>query len=85
MGYGVDQHYEGRGVMKTLCGHVVAYAFDVLKLNRVMANYMPDNHRSAALLRNLDFTIEGTAKRYLLINGCWEDHVLSARINIKKD
>ncbi|WKD51198.1 GNAT family N-acetyltransferase [Microbulbifer spongiae] len=84
MGYAVDRHCEGRGVMKTLCGHVVAYAFDVLKLNRVMANYMPDNHRSAVLLRSLNFTIEGVAKRYLLINGCWEDHVLTARINTKK-
>ncbi|WP_445365826.1 GNAT family N-acetyltransferase [Microbulbifer sp. ANSA001] len=80
MGYAVDKSFEGKGVMYLLCEYVIAFAFKELGLNRVMANYMPENYRSAALLRRLGFVVEGNAKRYLLINGRWEDHVLTALV-----
>ncbi|EFE23404.1 hypothetical protein EDWATA_01566, partial [Edwardsiella tarda ATCC 23685] len=41
-------------------------------------NYMPHNQRSGALLQRLGFEKEGYAKNYLLINGKWQDHVLTA-------
>ncbi|WP_445358682.1 GNAT family N-acetyltransferase [Microbulbifer sp. ANSA005] len=81
MGYAVDQSHEGRGLMRSLCRHVVDYAFDTLNLNRVMANYMPGNDRSAALLEALGFVVEGRAAKYLKINGCWEDHILTAKLS----
>ncbi len=81
MGYGVSYVYEGRGLMHTLCSHAIDYAFNHLQLNRIMANYMPVNRRSAALLNRLGFRVEGTAKRYLKINGVWEDHVLTSLLN----
>ncbi len=83
MGYGISKGYEGRGIMLQFCQHVIAYAFDELLLNRIMANCMPKNQRSGALLERLGFTIEGTAKRYLKINGAWEDHVLTSLLNPK--
>ena len=81
MGYSVDKAYEGRGLMKELCVFVIGFAFDELGLNRVMANYMPRNARSAKLLEGLGFEKEGLARRYLCINGSWEDHVLTALVN----
>jgi ribosomal-protein-alanine N-acetyltransferase len=45
-----------------------------------MANYMPRNDRSGRLLERLGFEKEGIAKRYLKIDGLWEDHVLTAKI-----
>jgi ribosomal-protein-alanine N-acetyltransferase len=48
-----------------------------------MANYMPRNARSGDLLARLGFTVEGKASQYLQINGVWEDHVLTSRINPK--
>jgi ribosomal-protein-alanine N-acetyltransferase len=36
-------------------------------MNRIMANYMPNNTRSAAVLGRLGFTIEGTASAYLYL------------------
>lgn len=81
MGYGVSHVYEGRGLMYTLCSHAIDYAFNHLLLNRIMANYMPVNQRSASLLNRLGFQVEGTAKRYLKINGVWEDHVLTSLLN----
>lgn len=85
MGYSVAEEYQGKGVMKKLCHHVIDYAFNERQLNRIMANYMPKNHRSAALLKRLGFTKEGVAKRYLLINGRWEDHILTALLNPNND
>ena len=80
IGYAISLSYQGRGLMKRLCSHVINYAFNELGLNRIMANYMPSNDRSEALLNSLGFVREGLAERYLKINGVWEDHVLTALI-----
>lgn len=81
MGYAVAEAYQGKGVMKALCEYVVNYAFEELKLNRVMSNYLPHNERSGNLLKSLGFEQEGYAKRYLKIHGQWQDHILTARVN----
>ncbi|WP_039913467.1 GNAT family N-acetyltransferase [Cellvibrio mixtus] len=81
MGYAVAKTYQGQGIMKALCVHVVDYAFEELQLNRVMSNYLPHNERSGNLLKSLGFGQEGYARRYLKINGHWEDHILTAKIN----
>lgn len=81
MGYGVSKWNEGKGIMFQLCGHVIAYAFQNLKLNRVMANYIPRNTRTENLLNRLGFVKEGLAKKYLKINGVWQDHILTSLIN----
>ena len=47
-------------------------------IHRIMANYMPHNQRSGNLLARLGFEKEGYAKDYLLIDGEWRDHVLTA-------
>lgn len=81
IGYGVAFDYQGSGAMTLLCQTAINYAFVELQLNRVMANYMPLNRRSGNLLTKLGFSEEGFAKRYLNINGKWEDHVLTSLIN----
>jgi len=77
----VSKDHEGIGLMKQLCQHVIAFAFEELELNRVMANYIPSNLRSEGLLEGLGFEREGLARKYLCINGKWEDHVLTSLIN----
>ena len=61
------------------CG--LKFAFDEMNIHRVMANYMPTNKRSGALLRRLGFTEEGFARDYLFLNGRWCDHVMMALVN----
>lgn len=51
-----------------------------LGIHRIMANYMPRNQRSAKLLKRLGFVVEGYAREYLMINGVWEDHVMTAKV-----
>ncbi|MCH8530160.1 MAG: GNAT family N-acetyltransferase [Saccharospirillum sp.] len=81
MGCGVSKAHEGAGVMTKVCVSALDYAFKELALNRVMANYIPHNIRSARLLEKLGFSVEGLAKKYLKINGVWEDHVLTSKLN----
>lgn len=81
LGYHIDQDYEGQGYMHEALSAVVDYAFSKMHLHRIMANYLPDNERSAKLLERLGFEREGYAREYLYINGAWRDHVLTSLTN----
>ena len=81
LGYNLAEAAQGHGYMTEAVLGVVGYAFGELGLHRVAANYMPRNERSAAVLKRCGFRVEGLAPAYLLINGRWEDHVLTAITN----
>lgn len=81
VGYSLAASHEGQGFMREALALCIAFAFDELRLHRLMANYMPANLRSGALLARLGFSVEGYAKRYLRVNGVWQDHVLTSLTN----
>jgi [ribosomal protein S5]-alanine N-acetyltransferase len=81
LGYNLAGDEQGKGYMTEAVKGAVAFAFGTLKLHRVAADYMPHNTRSAAVLQRCGFQVEGHAGAYLLINGKWEDHVLTAITN----
>ncbi|MCG8422446.1 MAG: GNAT family N-acetyltransferase [Proteobacteria bacterium] len=81
LGYGLDQRLQGRGVMTEALEACVEFAFGTLELQRIMANYMPSNERSAAVLKRLGFVVEGYARDFLFVNGSWCDHILTALVN----
>jgi ribosomal-protein-alanine N-acetyltransferase len=81
LGYNLARDEQGKGYMTEAVNGAVAFAFERWRLHRVTANHMPRNARSAAVLRRCGFHVEGLAPAYLLINGKWEDHVLTAIIN----
>lgn len=81
LGYKIDHREEGKGYMKEALAAAIKYAFENLRLHRLMANYMPINERSGGLLRRLGFTVEGYARDYLLIENQWRDHVLTSLTN----
>ncbi len=83
LGYQIAQDYEGQGYMREAVEEVIGFAFESLKLHRIMANHLPDNLRSAGLLKRLGFEVNGYARDYLYINGRWQDHVLTALTNHK--
>ncbi|MBA3815992.1 MAG: GNAT family N-acetyltransferase [Parachlamydiaceae bacterium] len=78
LGYKIDYEYEGKGLMFEALEAGIKQLFEGLGIHRIMANYMPNNKRSAKVLDRLGFTVEGYAKNYLFINNHWEDHVLTA-------
>lgn len=81
LGYGLDRHEQGKGVMTEALRAAVEYAFETLKLHRICASYNPLNGRSGAVLKRLGFAVEGYARDYLFSNGAWEDHVLTALVH----
>jgi ribosomal-protein-alanine N-acetyltransferase len=81
LGYNLAAGEQGKGYMTEAVQAAVAFAFGTWGLHRVAANYMPRNTRSAAVLERCGFKVEGHAPAYLMINGRWEDHVLTAITN----
>lgn len=78
LGYQVGREHEGRGLMAEALRATNAFAFETLRLHRIMANYRPENARSAHLLERLGFVREGLARDYLFIDGAWRDHVMTS-------
>ncbi len=81
LGFSIAKKHEGKGVMTKALEEVISLAFEKLHLHRIMANHMPVNTRSGALLEKLGFEKEGLAKSYLKIAGKWEEHVLRSKLN----
>jgi ribosomal-protein-alanine N-acetyltransferase len=75
LGYKMDEQFLRRGYMREALRAVIDFAFDELHLHRIEANVMPANEASLGLLRSLSFREEGLARRYLRIQGAWEDHL----------
>lgn len=80
LGYNIDEQLQGRGLMLQCVPKSLDYVSQNLGIHRVMANYMPRNLRSAKLLKRIGFVVEGYARDFLMINGKWEDHIMSAKI-----
>ncbi|MBI3728767.1 MAG: ribosomal protein S5-alanine N-acetyltransferase [Burkholderiales bacterium] len=81
LGYAIAEKQQGQGYMQEAVQAGIAYMFQEQGLHRAMANYVPENQRSGALLERLGFEKEGYAKSYLKINGVWRDHILTALVN----
>ncbi|MDQ6692736.1 MAG: GNAT family N-acetyltransferase [Candidatus Dormibacteraeota bacterium] len=81
IGYALSHDVQGQGYMHEGLQATISYAFSELNLHRIMANFMPHNVRSNAVLRRLGFAVEGYARDYLFIGGSWRDHVLTALTN----
>lgn len=67
--------------MTELISWMVTYGFETLHLHRIEASVMPKNERSLRVLEKNGFEREGLAKKYLRINGVWEDHIHMVKIN----
>ncbi|MBE9215965.1 GNAT family N-acetyltransferase [Plectonema cf. radiosum LEGE 06105] len=83
VGYSLAEKEQGKGYMTEALQASIDYVFNELKMHRIMANYMPHNQSSGNLLKRLGFVVEGYARDYLLINGQWQDHILTSLINPK--
>jgi ribosomal-protein-alanine N-acetyltransferase len=81
LGYSVGKAFEGKGYMTEMLNACISYLFEEVGLHRIMANFMPSNKASEAVLHKLGFQREGYAKEYLNIAGNWEDHILTSKIN----
>ncbi|MFT4675971.1 MAG: ribosomal-protein-alanine N-acetyltransferase [Reinekea sp.] len=81
LGYNIAEAQQGKGYMTEALTGAIELAFGPLNLHRLMANYRPANLASGRVLAKLGFAREGFASDYLMVNGRWEDHILTALTN----
>jgi ribosomal-protein-alanine N-acetyltransferase len=81
IGYWIGEQHARRGYMTAALSGLLPFAFDHLCLHRISAAPLPHNTASRTLLQNIGFSEEGFARKYLRINGEWQDHVVYAMLN----
>ena len=75
VGYWIDEKHAGNGYMPESVVVLAQFAFEELHLHRIQISIIPRNTASRRVVEKLAIRDEGTAVRYLEINGVWEDHV----------
>jgi len=80
LGYSLAESEQGKGLMTEALKCGIDYMHKEQNVDRIMANYMPRNKASEAVLNRLKFAKEGIAKKYLKIADKWEDHILTALV-----
>lgn len=66
LGYDMAVSRWGQGIATEAARAVIDYGFTVMKLHRVQAHTIADNHRSVRLLERLGLQREGTLREYSL-------------------
>jgi ribosomal-protein-alanine N-acetyltransferase len=75
IGYWIDERHAGNGYVAEALVVLARYCFEELNLHRLQIAIIPRNRASRRVVEKLQIRDEGTAVRYLEINGAWEDHV----------
>ena len=83
--YKLDHTLWGQGYGAEAIAALTEWSFRNLGLHRVEANIMPRNLPSRRAAAKAGFEEEGLARRYLKINGVWEDHIHMVRRNDEED
>jgi Acetyltransferases, including N-acetylases of ribosomal proteins len=69
IGYWIDQHYEGKGIITRCTSALIEYLFSEVGLNRIQINCHVENRRSRAVPERLGFTLEGIQREVEFLNG----------------
>ncbi len=80
IGYWVGAPFSRQGYMTSALRSLIPFVFNNLGFHRLEAACLPSNAASRRLLENCGFIHEGFARKYLKINGLWQDHLLFAAI-----
>lgn len=75
IGYWIDEAMAGHGYIPEAVVVMCRFAFEDLALHRLQASIIPRNAASHRVATKVGLRNEGTALRYLEIDGVWEDHV----------
>lgn len=65
-GYDLAQAYWGQGIGSEAVREIIRFGFGSMKLNRIEAETIADNHESRRMLDKLGFTCEGIRREYSL-------------------
>jgi ribosomal-protein-alanine N-acetyltransferase len=81
IGYKIDVEETNKGYMTEAVQKGIDIMFNRYHLHRIEANIMPSNLPSLTVVKKLGFHEEGLAKKYIKINGKWEDHLHMVILN----
>lgn len=81
VGYWVGQPFANQGHMTRAMRSLAPFVFGTLGLHRLEAACMKSNRASVRVLEKCGFKYEGFARKFLKINGVWQDHLLYARLD----
>lgn len=86
IGYWIDQHYTGQGLVTLACNQLIRHAFVDQGINRLEIRCAVENERSAAVAKRLGMQLEGTLRQefksgsdyfdmyiFSLLKGEWQD------------
>ena len=79
-GYWIGERFSRNGYMTEAVEGTALFAFERLALHRIEAACLPSNKASQGVLKKAGFTYEGLARKYLKINGEWQDHMVFSLI-----
>lgn len=85
LGYKLDKNEINKAYMTEAVEKTVEIVFHSYGLHRIEANIMPRNLASIRVVEKAGFYNEGLSKKYLLLNGVWEDHIRMVLLNEKYD
>ncbi len=81
LGYRLDKDEVNKGYITEAIARGNEIMFSEYGMHRIEANIMPRNKVSLRVIEKLGFTYEGLARKYLKINGAWEDHMHFVLLN----
>ena len=85
LGYKLDKDEINKGLITEGIKRAINVVFDELKLHRIEAPIMPINTASIKVVSKLGFENEGLSKKYIKVNGKWEDHTRWSLINSNEE
>jgi ribosomal-protein-alanine N-acetyltransferase len=66
LGYDLAREFWGRGLASEAIRAIIRFGYEEMKLNRIEAETIEDNHESRRMLERLGFTLEGIRREYSL-------------------
>lgn len=76
IGYWLAKEFNGRGIVTKCVKKLLDYAFDEMKMNRVVIKCVPENVKSRAIPERLGFTLEGIEREGGWLHTRYVDHVV---------
>jgi ribosomal-protein-serine acetyltransferase len=59
IGYWLGQDFQGKGIITNVCRHLISYAFEKLKMQKVQISVATGNIKSRAVCERLGMNLEG--------------------------
>jgi RimJ/RimL family protein N-acetyltransferase len=76
LAYWCGKKFQGQGIMSRAAKLVLRFAFNVLKLNRLVVSHFTINNASEKLIKKMGFSYIGTEHEAFQKYGVWYDHAL---------